>query len=321
MEQKQIKISPRVIKHLGTDLITASEVAVTELIKNSIDAKAKNVKLLLFENGYILKNTESFSVPVCMEEIFKFIPSSFFEEPLLIVEDNGKGMDNFQLEKGFLEIGTDLKNNNETTLGEKGIGRLAAQRLGKYLLVETASEVESFATLTFINWDSISNVNNGSFFVPYKRIKKTELSYTRLWILGINVSDFLETPAQMMLHFDNTNLLVNRELKSAINFLISPFNKVNQKTLIQMFYNNIELDIEFPDKMLKLSESIHKFKIFEDKGELILRYELSLKPWYIERIHRVLAKPEAFKRLKKEHQFYRELLEANRDRIEKVLVQ
>ena len=107
MEQKQIKISPRVIKHLGTDLITASEVAVTELIKNSIDAKAKNVKLLLFENGYILKNTESFSVPVCMEEIFKFIPSSFFEEPLLIVEDNGKGMDNFQLEKGFLEIGTE----------------------------------------------------------------------------------------------------------------------------------------------------------------------------------------------------------------------
>ena len=231
-------------------------------------------------------------------------------------------MNDFQLEKGFLEIGTDLKNNNnETTLGEKGIGRLAAQRLGKYLLVETASEREEFATLTFINWDSVSSVNNSNYFVPYKKIRKLEPSYTRLWILGINISDFLETPAQMMLHFDNTNLVVNRELKSAINFLISPFNEVNKKTLIRMFYNNIELDINFPNRMLQLSESIHKFNIFEDRGELVLKYELSLKPWYIERIHRVLAKPEAFKRLKKEHRFYRELLKTNKDRIEKVLMQ
>ena len=33
MEHKQIKISPRVIKHLGKDLITTSEVAIIELIK------------------------------------------------------------------------------------------------------------------------------------------------------------------------------------------------------------------------------------------------------------------------------------------------
>ena len=46
-----------------------------------------------------------------------------------------------------------------------------------------------------------------------------------------------------------------------------------------------------------------------------------MKPWYIERIHRVIAKPEAFKRLKKEHRFYRELLKTNKDRIEKVLMQ
>ena len=55
MEHKQIKISPRVIKHLGKDLITTSEVAIIELIKNSIDAKASNVKLLLFENGHMLE--------------------------------------------------------------------------------------------------------------------------------------------------------------------------------------------------------------------------------------------------------------------------
>ena len=92
------------------------------------------------------------------------------------------------------------------------------------MLVETASETEPFATLTFINWDDISSTTNSDYLVPYKKIRKMGTSYTRLWILGINVSDFLETPAQMIMHFDNTNLVVNRELKSAINFLISPFN-------------------------------------------------------------------------------------------------
>ena len=322
MEHKQIRISPRVIKHLGKDLITTSEVAIIELIKNSIDAKAPNINLLLFENSNMLKEAEKFLIPVCMDDVSELVPKSLLNEPLLAIEDNGKGMNEFQLEKGFLEIGTDLKNNNgETTLGEKGIGRLAVQRLGRYLLVETASEVEAFATLTFIDWDEISSSSSGDYFVPYKKIKKMGRSYTRLWIFGINISDFLETPAQMVFHIDNSSLIVNRELKSAINFLISPFNKVNKKTKIQMYYNNIELDIDFPDKMLQLSESIHKFKIDEYGGEIILKYELCLQPWYIERVHRGLAKPEAFKRLKKGHRFYKELLDTNKDRIESVLVQ
>ena len=40
---RKIVIDPRVIKHLGRDLITSPEVAVIELIKNSIDAKASHI--------------------------------------------------------------------------------------------------------------------------------------------------------------------------------------------------------------------------------------------------------------------------------------
>lgn len=51
---RKIVIDPRVIKHLGRDLITSPEVAIIELIKNSIDAKASHIKLTLdndtFEN-------------------------------------------------------------------------------------------------------------------------------------------------------------------------------------------------------------------------------------------------------------------------------
>ena len=43
IQTQKIEIDPRVIKHLGSDLITSSDVAITELIKNSIDAHSKNV--------------------------------------------------------------------------------------------------------------------------------------------------------------------------------------------------------------------------------------------------------------------------------------
>ena len=322
MDRKQIKISPRVIKHLGKDLITSSEVAVVELIKNSLDAKANTVCLSLFEDGKSVKAAEHFICPV-LNEMFSFIPAHCFDNPLLVVEDDGKGMDDYQLDKGFLEIGTDMKltESGESTLGEKGIGRLAVQRLGKYLLVETASKMEPFGTLTFIDWDDITKTTNSNYFVPYQRFDKSRDYYTRLWIFGVNIADLMETPAQLMLHFDDSNLLVNRELKSAINFLISPFAYDTKSTNIEMYYNDIKLDISFPQQMLRLSESTHRFEVIEKNGELNLEYELELKPWYIERIHRALVKPEAFNKLKKEHKFYENMLNNNESRIKNVLQQ
>lgn len=43
MINSKIKIEPRVIQHLGQDLITSPEVAVTELLKNSIDAGSEKI--------------------------------------------------------------------------------------------------------------------------------------------------------------------------------------------------------------------------------------------------------------------------------------
>ena len=50
VEKKQIEINPRVIQHLGKDLITSSDVAVVELVKNSIDAGAPKIALRLFDS-------------------------------------------------------------------------------------------------------------------------------------------------------------------------------------------------------------------------------------------------------------------------------
>ena len=45
MNKGKMKVNPRIIEHLGSDLITSAAVAVVELIKNSIDAHSKRVNL------------------------------------------------------------------------------------------------------------------------------------------------------------------------------------------------------------------------------------------------------------------------------------
>ena len=50
IEYRNLVINPRIINHLGKDLITTSDVAVTELIKNSLDAKALEIKLHIFDD-------------------------------------------------------------------------------------------------------------------------------------------------------------------------------------------------------------------------------------------------------------------------------
>ena len=57
MNKVKMKVNPRIIEHLGSDLITSAAVAVVELIKNSIDAHSKRVNIQFFDGiGQIEKN-------------------------------------------------------------------------------------------------------------------------------------------------------------------------------------------------------------------------------------------------------------------------
>lgn len=320
IEYREIVINPRVINHLGKDLITASDVAVTELIKNSLDAKASEIRLHIYNDFVQAQNNNAFILRL-PEELCDFLEEKVKTTSIFVIEDNGKGMNEKQLNKGFLEVGTDIKlKEKDATLGEKGIGRLATQRLGECLLIETASRDESFATITFIDWKRIGNAKDDGK-VPSIKIKKVADEYTRLWIFDINMNDFIEMPEQLAFELGHElKIPVNRELKSAINFLISPF-ELSKKNVISMYYGNKKLGVDFNVEMLQFSESKHNFEVLmNEKREIILHYSLDLEPWYLERMHRAIVKPEAFKRLRKPHKFYAELLESNKDKIDNVLV-
>ena len=198
IEYRQIVINPRVINHLGKDLITTSDVAITELIKNSLDAKADSIGLHVFNNFAQIEKENDFNFEV-PNEISTFLQEDKKLNSIFVIEDNGCGMNEKQLNKGFLEVGTDIKlQESQMTLGEKGIGRLATQRLGMSLLIETASAEDSFATITYIDWEKIGQSQNGGK-VPSLKINKVTEKYTRLWIFDINLRDFIEIPEQLSL--------------------------------------------------------------------------------------------------------------------------
>lgn len=311
---RQMVLDPRVIQHLGGDLITSSEVAVIELIKNSIDAKANNIIINLYNDRTLRDLTTD-------KTILSLVPEKYHTRSIFIIEDDGYGMNDTQLTNGFLKVGCNLKKGEEDTLGEKGIGRLAAQRLGKALLVETSSadpeEENSF--FVFIDWEKIAS---GILDTP-DAIGEKLAHFTKLWIFDIKLEDYLENAYQ----FEQLNLLgtspqaiLNNDLRSAIGFLKSPFESTNGAKIVFRF-NDQPLSFEFPKEMLKLAETIHSFSFNADNksNQISLKYEIILKAWFAERVHRATVQSESFKRLKKPHIFYNELIKKNNRRLQNVL--
>lgn len=307
----KLTIDNRVIKHLGKDLITSSDVAVVELVKNSIDAKAFNITLQLYDDFTDAPQLDD-------NVIEKLIPVTFLKCPLLIVSDDGMGMADDELQKGFLTVGTNIKEDSGELLGSKGIGRLATNRLGKALLVETCSDKEDHTTYIFMNWNKIIE---GQRDIPSYETRKTS-HHTRLWIFDVDLNDYIENAIQ----FQQQTLLpyyeaiANRELKAALSFLISPFTKEMDIPQIKVFYRNKEVDCHFQTEMLSIAEAHHEFSLkVNNYGMIDLKCELHLMPWFAERVHRALVKPSAFDRLKQPHDYYEQLIKKNSTRLENAL--
>lgn len=126
----------RIIRTLGDRLISGEVAAIIELVKNAYDADAKT----------------------CHVEINPY-------EDVLIIEDDGHGMSLLDVQTKWAELGTDNKFRNSVTksgrnvLGNKGIGRLAAAKLGRYIKIQSTIEHDSTLksiVVDGIDWDKFS---------------------------------------------------------------------------------------------------------------------------------------------------------------------
>lgn len=112
---------------IGKDLINNDNIAVIELVKNSIDAESPKI-LIEFKNLKLNNN----------EFINKNKKSDISKTSKIIISDFGKGMDKEDIEAKWLNIAYSEKKNarRENGLyfaGAKGVGRFSCDRLGEYL--------------------------------------------------------------------------------------------------------------------------------------------------------------------------------------------
>ena len=133
-------ITPRVIAHLGEDLIKNENIALVELVKNSYDAQATFCEIEFFFIG---------------DELSK-----------VTITDDGIGMDLNTVENAWLVIGTDNKkkqlehpSTGRLPLGEKGIGRLGVHKLGRKIRVQTHKYGHN-EVLIDIDWTKLANAQS-----------------------------------------------------------------------------------------------------------------------------------------------------------------
>lgn len=299
--------NPRILRHLGYELITSDEVAITELIKNSYDARAENVFIQFLTDLTLFdENRSSIPIPDIIIKIIKEIKV----KGICVIEDNGKGMDYTTLQKGFFEVGSTLKkeeknfddNGDIVILGDKGIGRLAAQRIAPILIVETFFKAGSKVNIVKVEWSEF--INNNGFDAPEWKIDTSQdSSYTRLWLIGnesspLDFNKYIEEKEEFNVDlFGNIGkslgkkLIVKNDLQTSLGFLYSPFETNKSLIKIDISVDKKEVKLDFNYQALGIAESIHEFKstiITDIDGNPVdLRFDLRLKikPWFIERIH------------------------------------
>ena len=197
-ETVPFRMHPRVFAALGENLVTDDVVAVIELIKNSYDAFAHNVWLRFRED------------PV--------------KGKLLEIRDDGSGMTRETIKDVWCLVATPYKASNPTierdnkvrrVVGEKGLGRFSAARLGRQLQMLTQA-VSSPCLEVSANWLSISqgeDVSESSVKVrEFPGISPFGKSGTLILISGLSEQ------------WDAGRL---EDLKENLSRLISPFSELD----------------------------------------------------------------------------------------------
>lgn len=160
MNKKEVNltIDSRIITHLGEALIDNEKIALLELIKNASDADAN----------------------YCNIEIDTLYQSEH-GQGRIIIEDDGNGMTPYIIENAFLKIATSFKSNHQKVSpkfkrqaqGNKGIGRLSLNQLGKFISVDTKVDLglsEYFSSeelRTVLGYDTEDDFLNDNDFYYY----------------------------------------------------------------------------------------------------------------------------------------------------------
>ncbi|MEX0298068.1 MAG: ATP-binding protein, partial [Kordiimonas sp.] len=100
---------------VGQEMINDDNIAIKELVKNSIDASAKRIEVQFEKSEKITEDSQ------------------------IVISDDGSGMSMNDIEQKWLNIAYSAKKygQDRNYAGNKGIGRFSADRLGRKLALYT----------------------------------------------------------------------------------------------------------------------------------------------------------------------------------------
>ena len=221
------KITPRIIAHLGEDLIKNESIAVLELVKNSYDAYATKVEIRFSDNE-------------------------------IIIADNGKGMSFDDLKNKWLFLGYSAKKDgtedadNEDKqksyrdkikrhyAGAKGIGRFSCDRLGKHLSLTTKSDNSQTVETIIVDWTDFE-VDQKKEFAQIDVEHISQEKVTPIFPLDSETGTILKISDlnDEKLPWNRKRLL---ELKRSLEKLINPLSETNDFVIEIICDNEIDED-------------------------------------------------------------------------------
>lgn len=137
--RESIRFSPDILSRLGEELVPDVDQGIIELAKNAYDADATECRISL-DDAHAAGGS-------------------------IRIVDNGSGMSADAISQGWMVIGRSSKERKSLTpgfrrvpVGDKGLGRLAALRLGRHVCLKTRSKAEpGIEYCVTIDWDAYRN--------------------------------------------------------------------------------------------------------------------------------------------------------------------
>ena len=261
-ENASFRVHASLIYKLGESLIADEVTALSELIKNAYDADAR-ICTLSINSDY----AEEIDGKQCLG--------------MIELSDNGSGMDLNTIVNGWLTLSNSpkkkMKKEKKTTpkyhrypLGDKGLGRLSVQKLGRYMKMVTKTEESQIEYTVIIPWgDFLKNTTIDQIPVTiYQQEVNSDKSYTK-----IIIKDLVDP--QMWGKEEQINLLTN-----SINKIVSPFRTEKSSFRVVAKINDVPIDSDNSVFAELLSSARAKHTIKYNKGKATICSEIKNSFFY-----------------------------------------
>lgn len=231
MKKLRFRTNSRHISQLGRELVTDFVTALVELIKNSYDADAYGVKI-------ILDNPNT--------------PNS-----RIILIDTGSGMTQHDFENKWMVIGT----NNKVTepfspkgrkkAGKKGIGRFSVERIAEKVSVYSFPETEVPYKVK-INWNSFEDINIAALIQRIDILKDHEDTSAAKYICS-QLEYFFLTNKVNQADKNLVSNIIGYSFNYPVFFRLDILNKLEKEVIpILRKYEDIEQLIEDIESSLEI---------------------------------------------------------------------